>query len=260
MKHFITTILLLFLFSASGISQEGTPINRKDAQGNKTGLWKDYYKTGKLRYVGHFKNDIPIDTFYYYYPDGKLQTLMVHLKKDYAYAKMYYSTGDIMAEGKYHKQQKDSVWNTYGAEGILVTKGGYVNGAKTGNWETYFPNGKVAERVQYRNDIEVDDYRSFYENGNLKEETQFENGFKEGLTTFYDENGNKQLKGFYKKSMRNGKWIYYNTNGTVDKMVDYKDGKALNNPSKDLEIPEVVKSQRKETLELEDLKGRIKYD
>ncbi|NBG66360.1 toxin-antitoxin system YwqK family antitoxin [Acidiluteibacter ferrifornacis] len=259
MRHFITTILLLFLFSVTAISQDGTPINRKDAQGKKTGVWKDYYKSGKVRYVGQFKNDLPVDTFYYFYPDGKLQTLLVHLKKDYAYAKMYYSTGDIMAEGKYFQQKKDSVWKTYGAEGVLVTKGGYIHGARTGKWETYFANGNVAEMVQYRNDIEVDEYKAYYENGNLKEETQFENGFKEGLTTFYDEDGNKLLKGFYKKSMRNGKWIYYKPNGTVDKIVEYENGKAKDNPN-NLEVPEVVKSQRKEVLELEDLKGRIKYD
>jgi antitoxin component YwqK of YwqJK toxin-antitoxin module len=260
MKYQINIVAVILLFTINSIAQTSKPINRKDANGNKVGKWKAFYSDGSLRYAGQFESGLPVDTFFYYYPAGQLQTIMVHVGPKSAYAKMFYSTGDLMAEGKYFEQKKDSIWQTYGADEVLVSRGGYISGAKYGRWETYYKNGKIAEVVFYENDIEVDDYRSYYDNGNVLEETQYVNGFLEGVSTFYDENGNKLLKGIYKKSMRSGKWIYYKTNGTVDKIVEYKDGKPLDENFNVIEIPEELKANRKEYLELEDIRGRIKYD
>lgn len=260
MRYLTNIVVVMFLFTTNSIAQSSTSINRKDKDGNKVGTWKAFYPEGSVRYVGQFEKGIPVDTFFYYFPAGELQTLMIHRDAKTAYAKMYYSTGDIMAEGKYYEQKKDSIWQTYGANGVLVTKGGYINGAKFGSWETYYTNGKLAELVNYNDDIEIDEYRSYYDNGNVLEETQYVNGFLEGVSTFYDQNGKKIVKGIYKKSRRDGKWIYYNSNGTVDKIVEYKEGKSLDKNLNVIEIPEELKANRKEYLEFDDIRGKIKYD
>lgn len=260
MRYLTNIAVVMFLFATNSIAQDAIPINRNDKNGDKIGTWKSFYADGSVRYVGQFDKGLPVDTFFYYFPTGKLQTLMVHTQPKTAYAKMYYSTGELMAVGKYFDQKKDSVWQTYGANQLLVTKGGYIGGAKNGRWETYYKNGKLAEVVFYKNDIEIDEYRSYYDNGNVLEETQYINGFLEGVTTFYDENGNKLLKGIYKKSMRNGKWIYYNANGTVDKILEYKDGKSLDKNLNVIDIPEELKANRKEYLEFDDIRGKIKYE
>jgi antitoxin component YwqK of YwqJK toxin-antitoxin module len=260
MRYLTNIVVVMFLLTTNSITQNSTSINRKDKDGNKIGTWKAFHPDGSTRYVGQFDKGQPVDTFFYYYPTGELQTMMIHNGVKSAYAKMYYSTGELMAQGKYYEQKKDSIWLTYGANQVLVTKGGYQKGAKFGRWETYYTNGKLAELVFYKNDIEVDGYRSYYDNGNVLEETQYVNGFLEGVSTFYNENGNKILKGIYKKSMRDGKWIYYNSNGTVVKIVEYKDGKSLDENLNVIEIPEELKANRKEYLEFDDIRGKIKYD
>ncbi len=260
MKQLIIAFVFLFTGFFSVSAQGNTSDNKTNAQGKKEGLWKGFYEDGKLRYMGHFKNDVPVDTFLHFFSDGNLKTLLIYRNSKVAYAKHYYSTNELMAEGKYINQKKDSIWQTYGAKGRLVTKGAYTNGAKKGLWETYYDKGNVAEKIYYDNDIEIGDLKTYYENGQVLEETQYKNGFLEGLTTFYDENGNKLLKGIYKKGVRDGFWIYYNSDGTVDKKVEYINGKVKGKNPNTIEIPEELKNNRKDYLEFDDLRGKIKYN
>jgi antitoxin component YwqK of YwqJK toxin-antitoxin module len=168
---------------------------------------------------------------------------------------------DLMAEGKYLNQIKDSTWISYGENNIKVEEGSYITGRRFGSWRTFYSNGQIAEDIFFENDLENGSYKVFYEDGNIKQEATYESGFLEGLSTNYDASGNKTLKGMYVKGSRDGRWIYYKELLEVDKVLEYDKGRLLN-PEAEIIIEDSDKfrSNVKDVLEYDDLKGKIKYD
>lgn len=258
--------LFSFLFSFTILAQESELWNKTNEKGEKIGPWKSNYPNGKLRYEGQFKNGKPFDVFKYYFYNGDLKTVMTYNGEDgrRAYATHYYQTGDKMAEGWYFDQQKDSLWKTYGADEILLSKGAYYQGKKYGLWRTYYFNGNLAEELYYQDDYEHGPLKTYYDDGSLKQEAIFEKGFFNGLSTTYNPQGKKVVKGIYYKGARDKNWIYYDDNQDVKRVLEYDKGELLN--------PEVlkginqdsllnsVKNNKKDFLEFEDLRGKIKYE
>ena len=64
-------VLLLFCIPFFSFSQS---INEIDASGKKQGVWQKTYESGKLRYKGQFRDNIPYGIFNYYYSTGELQS------------------------------------------------------------------------------------------------------------------------------------------------------------------------------------------
>jgi antitoxin component YwqK of YwqJK toxin-antitoxin module len=54
-------------------SAQDSGVNKLDANGKKTGVWKKYYENGKLWYEGSFKDGKPIGFMKRYYPGGIVQ-------------------------------------------------------------------------------------------------------------------------------------------------------------------------------------------
>ncbi|MEQ8908580.1 MAG: hypothetical protein RIC95_05280 [Vicingaceae bacterium] len=259
---FLIGILLTWSIQA----QEGEQWNQTNKQGLKVGKWRATHPNGKVRYTGQFKNGKPFDVFKYYFNNGDLKTVMTYDGEEgqRAYATHYYQTGEKMAEGWYFDQKKDSLWKTYGANEVLLSEGAYYDGKKYGLWRTYYNNGNLAEELYYKDDYEHGPLKTYYDNGQLKQEASFENGFFNGLSVTYDPQGKKVLKGIYYKGARDKNWVYYTDEQEVDKVLEYDKGELLN--------PEVikginqdslinsVKNNKKDYLEFEDLRGKIKYE
>ena len=110
--------LFLFFIPFLSFSQS---INEVDAAGKKQGVWQKTYESGKLRYKGQFKNDIPNGLFYYYYPSGELQA-----EKEFfhngasAAAHIFYKNGKLKAAGLFVNELKDSTWNYFNSDSVLV--------------------------------------------------------------------------------------------------------------------------------------------
>lgn len=252
----------MLVVSISSFSQENL-WNQKNPEGEKIGKWRDFYDNGNLRYIGQFKENEPYGTFRNYYPAGKLQVKREFLEPTLSQVTFYYQDGDLMAKGFYLNQEKDSLWQTFGADSNIVSEGNYLKGKKYGIWTIYFPNGKVAEEITYVDDIKNGLYKKYFDNGVLRQEATYVNGLLEGISVFYDPNGLKTLKGKYYRGVRNGKWVYYNEQGVLEKVIEYDMGKNLSEDEDDdiMELnSEQYKDNRKDYLEFEDLKGRIKYN
>lgn len=261
MRIFSALLLIFFMFSCSALqAQEGT-YNQKDANGKKTGNWRGYYPDGKLRYEGQFKSDAPFDVFKFYFQTGEVKTVMTYRSPKETYARHYYSTGEWMAEGKYINQLKDSIWTSYGAGNKKVEEGAYLNGKRYGWWKTYHLNGRVADEIYFESDLEQDVYKTYYDDGTLKQEAIYVDGFLNGLTTYYNPSGKKVLKGIYKNGVRDKRWIFYTEDMKIRKVLLYENGK-LTNPEdlEKLEDTEEFKQNKKDFLEFEDLRGKIRYE
>ena len=57
MRNFL--LILSFLIGASTFAQ----VNHTDEKGLKQGKWVKTYESGKKRYEGYFKNNVPVGTF-----------------------------------------------------------------------------------------------------------------------------------------------------------------------------------------------------
>ena len=264
MKVKLFSLVLVFAcFSLINVNAQSDPsFNQKNEKGQKTGKWKGYHKNGKLRYVGQFSNDTPVDTFFHYFPSGELQTVLIYRNPKEAYAIHYYQTGELLAQGKYLNREKDSIWTSYRAKNIKVEKGNYLKGQKHGKWETFYENGMVSKEVNYENDKPEGSFKAYFQNGKVKQEGIYENGLLNGLSTLYDSQGKKILKGIYKNGIRDKRWIYYDDKQRVEKVLIYENGKLMNPELLDniMEDLEKYKNNRKDVLEFEDLRGRISYE
>ncbi|MAY82943.1 MAG: hypothetical protein CMP59_02310 [Flavobacteriales bacterium] len=258
------SLIITFCLAVNVSSQTREEWNKKNAQGQKIGQWRGYHPGGTVRYVGQFKADQPVDTFLYYYQDGKLKTIMIfdNDNPNRQFAVHFYSTGDTLAKGSYLNQMKDGRWKTYGEKSLLLSEGNYVEGKKNGAELTLYPNGEVAKVVHYKDDVENGPYQTFYENGQLKEDAFYLNGAKHGQITFYQPDGKKEKEGEYVQGQREGKWLIYDEHELVVKLLKYENGVLLNPEDADEGDydKEKYRNQRKDQLEFDDLRGGVKYE
>ena len=78
-RLFIFNLLFMFCYISKYSQATGDiKINRTDAKGNKQGYWRKIDVNGHLKYEGKFIDNIPVDTFKYYYINGKLESEMIY--------------------------------------------------------------------------------------------------------------------------------------------------------------------------------------
>jgi|GEM_PF-1004137 len=237
--------------------------NQMNENGERTGNWRKFYSNGQLRYKGQFKDGKEEGLFYYFDTGGNLKSTLRYRMDGSAYAKHYHKNKKLMAEGVIRDRKKDSVWSTYSENGLMIQKGGYISAKKYGVWNTYHDNGNISEATEFVNDVENGKQAIYFPDGSIRQECNYEQGVLEGLSTFYDADGNKILKGLYYHGSRDGRWIYYGERLKVEKVLEYDKGRLLNPEDAEgimQDDSEMFRSNRKDVLEPEDLRKRIKYD
>jgi antitoxin component YwqK of YwqJK toxin-antitoxin module len=219
-------IIFLTLFSFSIVSSFSQTL---DANGKKQGYWKKYDTKGKLLYEGEFKNDKPISTFKYYYPNDSVKAIMnFKLEGKIAYSKLFHMNGKRMGEGKYINEEKDSVWLFFDEAGVLISKDNYKLGKKNGQSIVYLPDGNIAEERLFKDNVMNGPYKQYFGPGKLRGMGSYVNGELDGKSTHYYPNGVEVATGYYVLGKKNGPWIYRNENGTVKEKELFKIGVQAN--------------------------------
>ena len=198
-----------------------------DSQGLKQGYWKKKDASNKLVYEGEFKDDKPVGTFKYYYPNDSVRAVMKFKNEGkIAYARLFHPNGKRMAEGKYiNKEIKDSVWNYYDEAGVLISMDKYKSGKKHGVCRIYFPDGKVSEERNYKDDVLEGDFKDFFDGVSLKSKGQYVNGKMEGRVSYFYPNGVEVAAGYYRNGLKSGPWYYKTESGKIREKELYKNGK-----------------------------------
>jgi antitoxin component YwqK of YwqJK toxin-antitoxin module len=213
-------ILLLFTFLLSQ-ALFAQPYNQSDDQGRKTGKWRKVYANGKVRYIGQFKEDIPVGTFKYYDTNGFLVTEIKHSGDGHsASCTMYFPKHQqIRATGFYYDQKKDSTW-TYYSERTKKVKliENYKRGDKHGVWMVYYDNGLLFSEAHYQLGKEHGIWKEYFEDGKIRMETSYKNGLLDGPYLLYNIQGKVIKKGDFVQGKRHGKWIYKDSNGNLEKI------------------------------------------
>ena len=220
---------------------------------NKNGLYKEYYKSGRLRRVVHFimtysQNDL--------YAHGS--ELIYYEDKDSEGKNTY----TLLEENEYNNMQSIGISKRYSIDGVLIGEHFYdevisfrdgicgmkykeyhnSNGAlaliNEKTWgKSYYENGNLKadwENKDYRND---GGYKEYHENGLLKMEVHYKNGTRYGIMNKYFPDGNQKeiwtynekgerisIKKYYNNGILKSDWIY--GNGELIKKIEYdKNGK-----------------------------------
>jgi antitoxin component YwqK of YwqJK toxin-antitoxin module len=231
---------LITFITAAGIclasvlhAQEVT--NKTDASGKKQGHWVKLDDNKKKVYEGNFENNIPVGLFTYYYDTGTPWSKTVFSQQGkVARTKMFDAGGNMIGEGKYVNEKKDSVWKFYGGEeNKLISEETYTLGVKNGSAKVYYPNGQLSEDKTWKNGKLEGPCKKYFESGTMKYSGQYVADKLEGKVTYFHPNGKTDAQGMYKNDLKEGVWVYYQEDGVTVKRKDtYLAGRMVSSTDK----------------------------
>jgi antitoxin component YwqK of YwqJK toxin-antitoxin module len=200
-------------------------INRKDAQGRKQGIWKEFWpgKDYMTKSEIPYRND-RIDGYAKYYDSkGNLDNIQKYVNgvlvvdppelAEYELRTDYYPDGSIKVIGSYKDGVAEGVRREYAqdgtiTQGFVLHKGRIIgkgiidaSGQKQGAWEEYYLSGRLQAEGTYKNNEPI------------------------GLWKFYFENGQLEQTGYYnEKGQPKGEWKWYFSTGLLRRLENFFDG------------------------------------
>jgi len=222
----IVALLLLAQFSF-GQNQ----YNKVDANGMKQGQWVKMWNNGMVMYKGTFKNDKPVGEFKYFYPSGKLKSVMTFSEDaSKAHNISYHENGKKMAEGNFVNKKKVGSWKYYSdVDEKLVSVENYKNGLLNGKSITYYiDEGKPFEVFVYRNGVKNGEWVKYFIDGQIMTYTFLVNGKLQGDFVNYNPDGILIVKGQYNDGEMDRTWLYYDEKGKLYRKEVYNKGNLVN--------------------------------
>lgn len=122
--------------------------------GKKEGVWRDYYKNGKLKSESNYSEGI---------------------KK--GVCKEWWETGKLWTEGIYVNDQANGLMKWYNDQGILVASGNMTNGKRDGAWyicDVHSLSNCIT--ANFKMDKKVGIWKIYHDNGKLWKEQNWANG------------------------------------------------------------------------------------
>ena len=221
-----STIIAIIKYQG-GILANVERINRKDENGKKQGVWKEFYDSGILKEEKKYRDDAI---------DG--------------YVKTFDKKGNLNNTEKFNngKQVKNApelakldVYKEYYDDGTLKYEGGYINGMPVGTHYHYklkymcdsLPVARddtsdVMVKKQVCKNRPVPDSAIVYNEG-IKTDYGAVDSLRNrvGIWTEYHNTGEFRGKGLYANDKRIGDWVFYYSNGKVEQKGKYdKKGRA----------------------------------
>ena len=234
MTRYSRKSLLFFslLFFGVGLSAQpaDTLWNQTDARGQKQGFWRKYHPEGTLIYKGFFKNGKPVGKMERYYENGTRRAQMVYLEgTDITYAKIYYRTGKLAAEGKYVNMAKDSLWSYYSyySDDLMYTET-YQTGIKHGESRKFYPGGQIAEIMTWQHDKKHGPWKQFFEDSTTRLISVHHADQLHGKYRVYNRNHYLIMDGEYDNGKMNNTWHFYDDNGQKVHTLHYVKGELQN--------------------------------
>jgi antitoxin component YwqK of YwqJK toxin-antitoxin module len=228
----IASLILLLICCTYSFAQ----LNQTDAKGRKQGPWqKTYPGTSVLQYKGTFLNDKPVGTFVYNFESGVKQAELVHgLPGGCTSALLFYENGQLLADGFYKGEKKDSLWYNYAQNGELISAVNYQLDVLNGKSVFYFSEGQLLEQklqiqkvVYYTNGKLNGAYQENFYNGKAKLKGTYQDGMRMGMWTEYYNTGEVLSKVNYLNDLPHGWTTIYDKLGNIKKRVMYRDGYEL---------------------------------
>lgn len=212
-----------YVFENGWVRYEGIT----DFNGQRQGLWKEYYPTGELRSKGKYKNSKPIGDWYFYFTDKSIEIEGTYNNKGNKQDQWvwYYPSGDTMIVANYEDDDLDGRYVEYDEAGQPLVVGTYIAGYEEGTW--YYRNGTAVETGTYEGGKREGLWKSTFNGTQTSFEIRYEQDVRTGKYVAYWENGNIKAMGKYENGLQDGSWTYYNEDGILFLTTIFKDGKEL---------------------------------
>ena len=232
------SVIILIMEYRKGFLLSREHINRKDPNGLRQGLWKDFYTNGKVQQEVTYLNDKRNGYLKKYDSTGTLLSIEKYVNdelalfaeelKEYEIRRDYFPDGRVKIEGSYFKNKPDGIRREYDSlgnivkgyvfnEGILMGEG-IIDGAgkKQGPWKEYYETGELMASGTYRNNERTGNWTFYHKNGKVEQKGSYTNkGIPDGEWNYYYESGNLLRKEYYSDGEPEEEYIEYSDSGEV---------------------------------------------
>ena len=177
----------------NGIFIKQEKINRKDSNGDKEGLWKEFFDDRTVKSEGRYSNDRKNGYWKEYSKKGMLQ-----ITHKYEKGKMITDAEELVDLEVRERFYPDS-------DGKIQFRGTYREGRSYGTHIWYAISGEIDSVKVFRNDVKIAE-------GNMTKDGLRIGNWRE----YYNEGGVLKAEGEYQAGYKKGPWIYYFQNGCQD--------------------------------------------
>jgi uncharacterized protein len=220
-----------------GYIEDEEYINRKDVEGNKQGVWKEFHDNGKVKKEANFRNDKVDGIVKEFNKDGQLRTMekfeqgeKIEKPEELEFAQFYkefYEDGSLKLIGAVVNDKRVGYFREYDKKGNLLNCILYKSDVKLaegmldtasmyqGEWKFYYPNGKLKAIGKYSNDKKIEKWLYYHENEALQQEGEYRNGLPVGEWKWYHPNIKIKRQEFYVKGLADGESVEYDSTGVV---------------------------------------------
>jgi antitoxin component YwqK of YwqJK toxin-antitoxin module len=201
-------------------------INRVNAQGEKTGVWKTFYPNGSVKEEEYYKNGVL---------EGKN---IMYSEKGTTINERIYRDGKIIEDGIPLKAEIANLISYYEDGVTIKRKGTYLDSIPIGAHYFYNRDGKPEKRINYNrtgirigegpvdeNEKRVGNWKNYYETGELRSDGRFVNDRQHGEWNYYSINGKKEQIGNFNNGVIEGEWKWYYPSGNILREEIYERGK-----------------------------------
>lgn len=198
-----------------------------DENGFKQGEWKEYYKSGKLKALGFYKNGFRFGYWKYFYEDGNLEQEGLYIDNELPHQswKWYYNNGKPLRIENYKNGILEGNFIEYDDSSNIVTKGEYYEGEQDGFW--FLNYGDFKFEGNYAQGALTGEWKAFYDDGQLYFKGAYIDDNPDGKHIYYWPNGLVKLEGNYNGYVKNGNWNYYSETGELILIITYSNGKEI---------------------------------
>jgi len=200
-------------------------INRKDKNNLKQGIWKEFYKNGKIHIEKNFLDD-KLNGYYKEYDErGNLKLTLQYIDNK-------------IVKDNVSETDQIEIRNKYDSSGILIESGAYLKNIPVGIQRKYSKEGNVISAQVNNNEgkiiskgiidekgIKKGPWIDFYENGSKKDQGNYSENKRKGTWTFYDKKNKIEQDGNYRNGRINGTWKWYYPSGNLLRVENYFNGK-----------------------------------
>lgn len=133
------------------------------------------YQNGKIKEIGHWKNNLQNGVF-----------------------KLYTESGTLVDDAIFKDGKRNGVTKQYYSDnGNLLIEAHYINGLLDGKIKEYYKNKKLQREVVYTHGKRNGIAKEYYEDGQKMLEMYYENDVPNGSYKMYDPTGKIQLEGTF---------------------------------------------------------------
>lgn len=191
----------------------------------KTGEWKEYYISGKIKAKGNYLKGNKEGEWYFWSETENVEQKGRFLKgKPNGIWVMYHEDNTTRKEENYRSGLLDGTYVEYDRNGNVIAKGEFNEGEKDGEWLVV--QGEITMKGQYQIGLKIGEWNYFYKNSKLAYQGTYVSGQAEGKHVFYFDDGRKWFEGKYRNGKKEGTWYYFPKDAENNEKLDiyYQDG------------------------------------